>query len=93
MHTAYLPLLLLIALVDGRVQAFRLLHIGALFNSSNPSIDHSQEELQAAQSAIDEINQRYGELFDERYQLALLSNHSKVAKNKLIVSVSRVFSP
>jgi hypothetical protein len=78
MHTAYLPFVFLLALVDGQVQGVRLLHIGALFNSSNPLIDHSQEELQAAQLAIAEINQRYEELFDGHYQLALLSNHSKV---------------
>ncbi|CAF2579887.1 unnamed protein product [Rotaria sp. Silwood2] len=53
------------------------LHIGGLFNSGNLFINNGQYDLQAAQIAIDEINQRYHDLFNGRYTLTLLSNNSK----------------
>ena len=48
-----------------------VLHIGAFFNSDF-------YDLQAAQLAIEEINLRSAELFDNRFRLTLLSNHSRV---------------
>jgi hypothetical protein len=54
------------------------LYIGALFNSDNSLIDNGQQDLQAAQLAIDEINLRYQDLFNGRYTLTLLANNSRV---------------
>ncbi|CAF3763691.1 unnamed protein product [Rotaria socialis] len=53
------------------------LHIGGLFNYDNSFINNGKYDLQAARMAIDEINDRYDELFDGRYTLNLLSNNSK----------------
>jgi hypothetical protein len=60
------------------------LHIGALFNSDNSSLDNGQYDLQVAQIAINEINDHYHELFNGRYILTLLSNNSRV--NDLLFS-------
>lgn len=57
------------------------LHIGGLFNYGNSFINNGQYDLQAAQMAIDEINNRSNELFNNRYQLILLSNNTKVKNN------------
>jgi hypothetical protein len=54
------------------------LYMGALFNSDNSLIDNGQQDLQAAQLAIDEINLRYQDLFNGRYTLTLLANNSRV---------------
>ncbi|CAF4926947.1 unnamed protein product, partial [Rotaria sp. Silwood1] len=54
-----------------------VLHIGGLFNTDNPFINNGQYDLQAAQMAISEINQRYYDLFNGHYILNLLSNNSK----------------
>ncbi|CAF3671346.1 unnamed protein product [Rotaria sp. Silwood1] len=54
-----------------------VLHIGGLFNTDNPFINNGQYDLQAAQMAISEINQRYNDLFNGHYILNLLSNNSK----------------
>jgi len=51
------------------------LHIGALFNG--------QQDLQAAQIAINEINLQYHDLFNGRYILTLLSNNSRVCKGHI----------
>ncbi|CAF1559290.1 unnamed protein product [Rotaria magnacalcarata] len=53
------------------------LHIGGLFNYDNSFINNGKYDLQAARMAIDEINDRYDELFNGRYKLNLLSNNSK----------------
>jgi hypothetical protein len=60
-------------LIDADILQSRLLHIGALFKDS-------QLELQAAQLAIDDINQRSDELFHGRFRLKLLPNISQVGE-------------
>lgn len=55
-----------------------VLNIGGLFNDGNSSIDHGQDDLQAAQMAVDEINLRSDDLFNGYYYLTLLANNSKV---------------
>jgi hypothetical protein len=52
------------------------LHIGTLFNG--------QQDLQAAQIAINEINLQYHDLFNGRYILTLLSNNSRVCEGHLL---------
>jgi hypothetical protein len=65
----------MIILINGNQENKSIvLHIGALFNSENSG----QDNLQAAQIAIDEINLRYQDLFNGRYTLTLLSNNSRV---------------
>jgi hypothetical protein len=70
------------------------LHIGALFNSDNLSINNGQQDLQAAQMAIDEINFRYEELFDGLYTLTLLANDSRVYLDDFLIIINKylVFS-
>lgn len=55
-----------------------VLHIGALFDFKHSSNDNGRQDLRAAQLAIDEINTRRIDLFDGRYTLQLLANHSQV---------------
>jgi len=54
------------------------LHIGSLFDLEYSSINNGQQDFQAAQLAIDEINSRPNDLFNGSYILKLLSNHSRV---------------
>ena len=61
-----------------------VLHIGALFNTNNSFIANGQYDLQAAQTAIDDINLHSHQLFNGRYSLSLLSNNSKVLQNRSI---------
>lgn len=57
-----------------------VLHIGALFDFEHPSNDNGRQDLRAAQFAIDEINTRRIDLFNGRYTLQLLANHSQVGQ-------------
>jgi ABC-type branched-subunit amino acid transport system substrate-binding protein len=62
----------------------RTIHIGALFDNDHPTVNHGQQDLQAAQIAIDEINRRRQELFHGLYTLTLLSNNSRVYEMTMI---------
>jgi hypothetical protein len=79
MYSQCLLFLILIILnnADQQTKPF-VLHIGALFDSEHPTIDHGRQDLQAAQLAIEEINRRQNELFNGSYTLRLLANNSRV---------------
>lgn len=72
--------ILILLINDCQLKQTIILHIGGLFNFEQSSINHGQDEFHAAQLAIDEINNRSKDLFDERYILKLLSNNSRVNK-------------
>lgn len=74
MYSQCLMSFIMIILINTNQQTI-VLHIGALFN-----FDHDQYDLQAAQIAIDEINLRSYDLFNNRYTLTLLSNNSQVIR-------------
>lgn len=61
-----------------------VLHIGGLFDFEYTSKHNGEKEFQAAQLAIDEINSRSKDLFNEKYILKFLSNNSRVNKKILI---------
>jgi hypothetical protein len=81
MYSQWLIFLILIILINGNLLSKSIvLHIGALFDFEHPSIDNGREDLQAAEMAIDEINNRQKDLFNGLYTLKLLSNNSRVDK-------------
>lgn len=72
MHSqCFILLIMILSINTHSINQSIVLHIGALFNSD-------LYDLQAAQLAIEEINHRSKDLFQNRYQLTLLSNHSRV---------------
>jgi hypothetical protein len=79
MYSQYFMFFIMIILINANQENKPItLHIGGLFNSDNPLLDNGQQDLQAAQIAIDEINLRSHDLFNSRYTLTLLSNNSRV---------------
>ena len=64
--------------IEFEQSSIKTIHLGALFD-----FDHSgQDDFQAAQLAIEEINDRRNEIFNGSYQLVLLSNNSRVRFNQ-----------
>ncbi|CAF0736219.1 unnamed protein product [Adineta steineri] len=71
-------LIIIIILNNGnRADKPSVLHIGALFDSEHASIHNGQQELQAAQMAIIDINRQYKDLFKGLYILELIANNSR----------------
>jgi hypothetical protein len=81
MYSQCLIYFILIILINGnQLNKSIVLHIGGLFNFEHSSVDHGPKDLQAAQMAIEEINNRRNDLFNGTYVLKLLSNNSRVDK-------------
>jgi hypothetical protein len=75
-------LILILFINENQSNKSIVLHIGGLFDLEHPFIDNGRQDIQAAQMAIKEVNERRKDLFHGRYTLNLLANNSRVNKNR-----------